>query len=548
MDRRGFLSKIPAIAAAPFMLSGIPINLLANNQLQRLAASAAANDRVLVLIQLHGGNDGLNAVIPLDQYSQYFNLRPNIAISDKGSRKYINLDSTLPIANQVGLHPDMVGFKNLYDTGKAAIIQGVTYPNSNGSHFRSRDIWYIGGGYDDYWGSGWMGRFLSTEFPNFPEGYPSDDNPHPPAIEIGTTVSLGFHQEAGIPLAIAMDNPDEFFNLIKETGIDAPELLKETHYWKELEWITKIDDKSNVYADRLKVVYEKSAKTTVQYPSIYPYNAPKGSLDNPLSSQLKMIARLIAGGCKTRIYLAKMGGFDTHANQVESYDSSMGHHAALMYHLFSAMKAFQDDLKDRGLEDRVLSATFSEFGRRAKSNGSYGTDHGAAAPMFVFGKWVKPGIIGTNPDLNNLDGGNLPLQNDYRQVFTTILQDWMGADTTTLQSTKLDSFADKKLDLVQNWPLASDTKFVTERFKLMDCAPNPAKGFTTISYYINTAMHVSLDLFTGDGRLLKKLVDEKKEVGEHKIQVDLTGLPSGMYVYKVKSGMFEKAKKLIVIK
>jgi hypothetical protein len=168
--------------------------------------------------------------------------------------------------------------------------------------------------------------------------------------------------------------------------------------------------------------------------------------------------------------------------------------------------------------------------------------------MFVFGKWVKPGIIGTNPDLNNLDGGNLPLQNDYRQVFTTILQDWMGADTTTLQSTKLDSFADKKLDLVQNWPLASDTKFVTERFKLMDCAPNPAKGFTTISYYINTAMHVSLDLFTGDGRLLKKLVDEKKEVGEHKIQVDLTGLPSGMYVYKIKSGMFEKAKKLIVIK
>ena len=159
MKRRGFLKKIPiAAASAPVGLNGLPVGLLAKGQLQQVVSSTS-NDKVLVLIQLHGGNDGLNAVIPIDQYAQYYNLRPNIAIPDNGSRGYIPLDSTLASADQVGLHPDMVGTKALYDQGKAAIVQGVSYENHNGSHFRSRDIMFMGGDYDDYLGSGWMGRY-----------------------------------------------------------------------------------------------------------------------------------------------------------------------------------------------------------------------------------------------------------------------------------------------------------------------------------------------------------------------------------------------------
>lgn len=556
MKRRDFIKGIPAIAA-PFLLNGIPINLMAGNSMLAKLAADSNNDRVLILIQMHGGNDGLNTLIPVKQYDLYYDLRTNIHIVDKGgSRAYINLDSTLPDDQKVGLHPDMTDMKSLYDKGKLAIIQNVAYPNLNQSHFRSRDIWLMGGGANDYYDSGWMGRFLNEKYPDYPNNYPpgpdaANPMPDPPAIEIGTGVSLAFHGEGdhSIPISLSLDNPDQFYDLItKVKNSEPPQDLLGTPYYDELDYIVKMEQQSDKYAGRLKDVFDKGSNTaSVTYPSQYGFNAPDSYLHNELAPQLKLIARLLSGGCKTKIFLTRITKFDTHASQVEKSDPSTGAHGALLYHLSSAMNAFQNDLIGLGLEDRVMTVTFSEFGRRAASNQSYGTDHGNAAPMFVFGSCVKPGVLGKY-ELDNLDNGNLRMQYDYRRVFKTLIQDWMGATDANLSTLHFEDPALVKLDLVtQCNTVGVDDAFVNARFNLGDCYPNPAKGATTFKYYINAAANVTLKIYNANGAVMKEVVNTYQEAGEYIYPVDLRGFQPGAYIYKIEAGQLRSAKKLIVL-
>lgn len=546
MKRRGFLSKLPYVAGAPFMLNSIPLSTLAKTApLHRLAASSN-NDRVLILIQLHGGNDGLNTIIPIDQYAEYYQLRPNLAIPDNGKRKYIDLDSALSVEDQVGLHPDLTHMKELYDQAKLNIVQNVAYENVNGSHFRSRDIWFMGGDYNEYLPSGWMGRYLDHEFPGYPDEYPSTEMPDPLAIEIGNGVSLAFHRNNGIPNAISIQNPEQFYDLITSVGGAPPESIANTHYGQELQWIMDIEEKSNQYAGRLKEVYEQGSNSAnVTYPELYPLNAPSGRIKNRLAPQLKMIARLLSGGVKTKIFLARLGGFDTHAEQVEPYDATMGTHAALLYHISSAMKAFQDDLKELGIEDRVLTMTFSEFGRRAYSNGSYGSDHGTSAPMFVFGKMVKPGVTGTNPDLNNLDRGNLRYQYDYRQVFTSAVVDWLEADSAAVDATLFSDWVDSRLNIIGNGITGTKEAFINERNYLQDCYPNPVKDRAVFGFRINGRSRVKLQVLDIQGKLIEVVLDEQKEPGLHHVTYDLQHLMPGTYIYRFQSGVIEETKKLV---
>jgi hypothetical protein len=259
---------------------------------------------------------------------------------------------------------------------------------------------------------------------------------------------------------------------------------------------------------------------------------------------------LLSGGVKTKIFLARIGGFDTHAEQVESYDPTMGKHAALLYHISSAVKAFQDDLKALGLEDRVLTMTFSEFGRRAASNGSWGTDHGTAAPMLLFGKYVNPGILGTNSDLTDLDRNNLKNQFDYRQVFGAVLQDWMGASNEAMQKTMFDDYVNngKKLPIIGNGLITatSQESFIEKRFRLETCRPNPARKATVIEYYINRPAFVSLSILDTNGKIVKEVVNEEQSLGGHEVFVDVSHLKPGAYIYRIKAGGWEAAKRLIV--
>ena len=448
--------------------------------------------------------------------------------------------------DQVGLHPDLTHMKELYDQGKVNIVQNVAYENVNGSHFRSRDIWFMGGDYDEHLASGWMGRLLDHEYPGYPDEYPNTAMPDPLAIEIGNGVSLAFHRNNGIPAAISIQNPDQFYDLITSVGGLPPEHIANTHYGEELQWIMDIEEKSNQYAGRLKEVYEQGNNSaSVTYPELYPLNAPSGRIKNRLAPQLKMIARLLSGGVKTKIFLARLGGFDTHAEQVEASDATMGTHAALLYHISSTMKAFQDDLKELGLEERVMTMTFSEFGRRAYSNGSYGSDHGTSAPMFVFGKMVKPGVTGTNPDLNNLDNGNLRYQYDYRQVFTSVVVDWLEADNDAVNATLFSEWVDSRLSIVGNGITGTKEAFLDKRNFLEDCYPNPVMDKTVFSFRINKTDRVKLEILDLQGKLVKTVLDESRDPGLHHISVDLSELKTGTYLYQFKSSIIDDTKKLI---
>ena len=532
------------------VINGMPITALANHSYLSNMAAASTNDRVLVIIQLHGGNDGLNTVIPMDQYSRYYHLRPNIAIPDQGKRKYIALDNTLPVADQVGLHPDMIAIKEMYDQGQAAVVQGVGYENTNGSHFRSRDIWFMGGSYGDQFDSGWVGRYLDHLYPGYPEAYPSEAMPDPLGIEVGNSVSLAFHRANGIPAAISIANPDQFYDLVTSVGVDPPESVANTHYGKELRWILDIEEKSNQYAGRLKELYGRGTNSGgVIYPEKYPYNAPAERVNNPLAGQLRMIARLLSGGSQTKVFIARIGGFDTHASQVENYDPTMGNHAALLYHLSESVKAFQDDLKALSLDHRVLTVTMSEFGRRAASNGSYGTDHGTTAPMFVFGSGVNPGVVGTNPDLNNLKHNNLPEQNDYRQVYGTLLQDWLEASDEAIAATRFTDYVQPgmKLPLVGGAVTGVNRdQFIEQRYRLNSCYPNPAQGLVHFSYRINHVLPVRLTLLDLQGRVMQQIVDEEQPPGDYQYQVDISYLNAGTYLYRLQAGSFQDTKKLVV--
>lgn len=565
MKRRNFLQKLGFAAGVPIAFHGVPLQVLAGDKpLQRLAAQST-NDNVLIILQMHGGNDGLNSFIPLGNYDQYYSRRANIAIPYKsGNRTLIPLDSTVETADQVGLHPDMQAFKDMYDSGKAAVYQGVSYENNNGSHFRGRDIWFMGGDADDYHSSGWVGRYLNTEYsPNqYPENFPNDDMPDPLALEMGNDVSLLFHQTGNIPTSISLGgSPGGIANLIDQLegytddGVDPrglpPEFLNGSPYSKEMDWILGLEDKSETYIKRLAEIYDSSPDTKATYPEKYPFQS--GNSRNPLSSQLQLVARLLEGGIKTKVFLVKIGGFDTHANQTEAYDPTMGNHAALMYHISSALKAFNTDLIYRGLDHRVLTISMSEFGRRIPSNGSYGTDHGTGGPVMMFGAGVKPGIYGTNPDLNN---NNVNMQFDYRQLYAGILNEWMGVDQSLITSDIF--FRDfisgpnpnggsyEPLDLIRE-TITSTNDFMRSKFKIESVYPNPASRYTQANILINDYQNVTVELIDVNGKVVSQ-TRRALSPGKHTISFELNNTLPGIYFIKAKSEKLNDTKRLIIRK
>ncbi|RLD93908.1 MAG: hypothetical protein DRJ29_07430 [Bacteroidetes bacterium] len=528
MKRRHFIRNVAYGSAAGITLGGVPMNLLAaNSPMARLAADSA-NDKVLVFIQLHGGNDGLNTLIPISQYDDYYNLRPNIAIRHTGTRSYLNVDETVDENAQVGLHPDMLAFKEMYDQEKVAIIQNVGYPDMNLSHFRGRDVVFMGGdeGENNQYSSGWMGRYLNNIYPGYPDDFPSETMEDPIGIELSGTLSLAFHREQGIPIGLNIGNPDQFYELISSVGVNPPIAIPESHAGDELRYIMEFEKKSNEYAGRLKEVYDAGSNSTVEYPESYPYASPIRA--NGLSSQLRLIARLIEGGIKTKIFLCRIGGFDTHGEQVDENDPSLGTHAALLYNMSGAVKAFYDDLNQLGIDEKVLSLTFTEFGRRAKSNDSYGTDHGTATPVFVFGTQLNNGIYGVNPSLKpeDLNNYNLVYNIDYRQIYTSIIQDWFEGDDQALIDTGFSDWVDTRLPIVDigGTHAYSPGKNPTS----LQLYPNPVKDMLHIQYNLEFRGATSLHIIDGAGRRLKS-VQQEGVFGPNATTLDVSDLKEGMY-------------------
>jgi uncharacterized protein (DUF1501 family) len=430
-----------------------------------LTTCSSVSNRVLVIVRMAGANDGLNTLVPLNQFSQYANLRPTIRLNETGATGVVNLDTTLAVSNQVGLHPSLLGFKNLYDAGKLAIIHSVGYPNPNYSHFIAENIMFAGkdGDTSSTVSNGFMGRYLDTIYPGL-SGNPQSFMSDPLALHFGTTnPCLAYNHDHGT----AEYNMSTIQNaLYAQLANRTVPLISE--YYNNLNYINFLEQGVDVYYNRVNTVFNAGFNSGATYPN------------TDLGRQLKTVARLLKGGSKTKVFQTTLGGFDTHASQVVSGDQHTGTHATLLANMSNSISSFMSDLAALGLEDRVMVVSFSEFGRKARENGSLGTDHGDIAPMFVVGKHVNPGVLGTPPNLSNVFGGNdgrffaSERQFDYRQIYTTLLQDWLGATDAVLNSTDLAAFQSQKLSLVKTVQNAYPS--CLSGFAI-DCSTNP----TTVS-------------------------------------------------------------------
>jgi len=400
MERRHFLHNLAHAAAVPTIFSSLAFNSLDFSSNSNLS-NTIENGKIIVIIKMDGGNDGLNTVIPLDQMSNLSKARPRVILPEN---KIVSLNT-----NDLGLHPSLSDFKSLFNEDRLKIIQNVGYPNPDFSHFRSMDIWQSASDSDEYLNSGWMARYIENKHPAYPEAYPSDAYPHPLAVELGWQSSLLFTGQKSLT-SFQARNPTNFLEIINEFDNEYPSDNK----GNKLKFIQQIAKQSNVYSKIIKDKYE-NGKNTVSYGN------------SNLERQLEIVSQLISGGLKSRIYFVEFGGFDTHDTQVDLSDRTKGQHAVLLKRLNDAVITFIKNLDASGHSENVLTMTFSEFGRTIVSNETNGTDHGTAAPLFIFGNKVDSSILGANPQIPESVNweDNLNSEFDFRQVYASIINQWM---------------------------------------------------------------------------------------------------------------------------
>lgn len=398
------------------------------------AAGAETDARILIVIQLSGGNDGLNTVVPFGD-DLYYKARPSLGIK---------ADATLKINDHLGLHPELAPLKAEFDAAKMAIIENVGYPNPNRSHFRSMEIWHTG---EDAEGrhetAGWLGRYFDAQC--------SGADPHRVVEKSDIGVSFGkvmpqaFRNRSNVGLTV--DNPDTFqwnasgetlglekaqeaiFAKLNQPGMPRGNMMESLATLggvtgdepETLDFLKHTAMNAVVAGDRIRGILSKS-KGRANYPN------------SQLGNQLQMIGKLIGGNFPTRVYYAFQGGFDTHANQA-------GTHARLLRDVAQSVRALNEDLRGQKNAERVMVLAFSEFGRRVAENGSGGTDHGTAAPMFLFGEKLQGGLHGNPPDLGNLLDGDLRHQTDFRQVYATVLENWLGTRSEPVLGRKFDKLS-----------------------------------------------------------------------------------------------------------
>jgi len=518
MERRSFLRHLTHSVAVPGFLSAVGLPYQAKAQISKLLQTANESGKVLVIIYLQGGNDGLNTVIPLDQLSALNNLRPHVILPEN---KIYKLNNT-----EVGLHPSLTNFASLFAEGRLRIVQDVGYPEQNFSHFRSTDIWMSGSDADQVVNSGWTGRYLSREFPEYPIGFPNETAPHPLAVELGNGSSLMFQGPAA-SMSMVINNPDDFYRLVANQQAPAPNTLA----GERLKYVRLIAEQSQKYG---KVVTEVARKVNDQRE--YPQTR--------LAQQLKIVSRLIAGGLQTPLYMVSLGGFDTHDAQVENYDHTKGEHADLLKTLDEAVMAFMRDLRKQKTDDKVVGMTFSEFGRRVVSNASLGTDHGSAAPMFFFGNNVIGGIEGQNPtiDRDMTYQDNLPMQHDFRQVYGSILNQWFGKENNELNEILLNDF--DSIPIVDANKVTSIGKPKNPKNNVFEVYPNPLQSFSKISY-VSDGNPVNISLVDLQGRVVQEIFSGKQIQGKQEIPFDTQRIPTGHYFIRIQTESFSVAKAVL---
>jgi uncharacterized protein (DUF1501 family) len=374
--RRQFLQQAALISLSPL----IPAFL------SQTAAAAAVqpDERVLVVIQLDGGNDGLNTVVPYADET-YGNLRRELRIKTS---------DVLKLDDAVGLNTTMKPAMELFEKGQLAIVQGVGYPNPNRSHFESMAIWHHARlETRDHDGNGWLGRaaeLTPVKHPTAADSYYVGQEAVPVALRGRRANAVSLQSEADLQLVTPLDSP--------KTDAASGDLAA---------FVQRTQAQSFEAARQFRESAEAQSATIAEYPG------------SKIATKLQLVAKLLKLGGGTRIYYVSQPGYDTHAAQLYP-------HAQLLREFAGGLKAFLTDLTAAGLAERVVVLAFSEFGRRAEENGSAGTDHGAAAPVFLAGAPVRGGLVGAHPSLTDLDQGDLKMAIDFRQIYATLLDGWLG--------------------------------------------------------------------------------------------------------------------------
>ncbi len=394
-NRRDFLRSVAQSATVISIGAQMPA-------FWREAAAAEAGSKgetILVVLQLTGGNDGLNTVVPFTD-DAYRRARPKLAVAAK---------DVLKIDDQLGFHPAARGLANLLEAGRLSIVQGVGYEQPNRSHFESMDIWHTCQRKGGPRTSGWLGRY----FDGRANSLAKIDTPG---------LHLGSEKQ---PLALIAEK-------VRVPSISSPEKfrLQDSGDPALLGAIRDLAGRPRSTDDDLLGFLQTSTSSALTdsdriAAALRDYQTPVKYPDNGLASKFKTVAQLIAAGLSTRVYYLELDGFDTHSQQAAA-------HTALWQQAGGSMQAFLDDVTHQGHADRVMVMCFSEFGRRVQENASEGTDHGAAAPMFLAGTRVKPGLVGRHPSLTDLDDGDLKFHTDFRQVYATVLERWLGWDSSVV--------------------------------------------------------------------------------------------------------------------
>ena len=499
-SRRTFMKGLGLAGGAGILLGNTPVSALAASPFGFLINNSPS-DRILVLIRLKGGNDGLNTFIPLYNYDTYLANRPQLSISQ---------NNTIGLSNEIGMHPNLQDLMPLWESDRMKVVNSVGYPDHNLSHFRSTDIWNSASDTNVVDESGWLGRFIENEYPDYLTNPPET----PPAVQIGSVGSILFNGAEGdlSNYAFSVTDPEELFEIAQTGQLYDLENLPDCYYGEQLGYMRTVVNNTFRYAEVINQAYENSSNS-VNY-------------NSSLGNQLSLVARLIKGGLGCKFYVVSLDGFDTHANQ-------LGQHANLMNNLSTAINSFYDDLAVGEWDKQVLSMTFSEFGRRVQQNASQGTDHGTAAPLMLFGPGLNgSGIVGNGPDLDDLDpNGNMKHTIDFRQIYKEVLEKWLCIDPLLIENILGQSFDGIDLGLSCEPTVSSPS---LPGYQFVHEARYASDGTISIMYTLPATKYVKVEIFNILGQPIQTLYRGRQERGEYKF--DFQGgsrFAPTSYVYRI---------------
>ena len=511
-SRRSFLQMMGLTGGGSMLMGSWMVNVLGSAGLQ-MALNSSESDRILVLIRLKGGNDGMNMIIPLYDYSRYQSLRPTIHVPQADLN---------PLSELFGLPKTMNKLRTKWLDGAVRVVNGVGYPDQNLSHFRSTDIWSSAGDANVSDTSGWLGRYLIDQYPDYLTKPPSI----PPAIQIGAAGTLVFNDHDNNSLALSVSEPDELYEIAQNGQLYPLDNLPDCYYGEQLGWLRTLVNSTFIYADVVKKAYDISSNEE-------PY--PNSSLGR----QLALVARLIKGNLGTRLYMVTHDGFDTHADQQRN-------HPRLLQDLSDSVAAFYDDLAHSQLDRSVLGMTISEFGRRPQQNASNGCDHGAAAPLLLFGPGLNGnGFTGDGPSLRDLDeSGNLKFNTDFRSVYASVLENWLCVDGVTVDAVLGRAFPRLDLGFACS-PTAVHKPTAADFYRQVRYLPD---GGVMLVYRLPQAAQVKVELYNILGQRVQTLFAGQQVEGEHQIHLPPGGLAAAPYVFRIEAGRVVASEMIRIVR